>query len=210
MYDHERPENHFPFYIFEFSSQEIRNKTLSVAGFNFKLDAHVMDLALDRHKVYIAGENRNIVVLEIPLVTYPFLCQYKEYCNKRDSLVGVGYDQIDKAEKLARNKIVANKERLRHKFYVEFDETVQLSAEYFPAKRSTVGDEVDYDQVPVETVDKPSSKTKYKNVNAMASWKVVVQSSVEPVDLASATNSRRGASKFDDMEEISSGMKGIW
>ena len=65
-------------------------------------------------------------------------------------------------------------------------------------------------QVPVETIDKPSSKTKYKNVNVMASWKVVVESSVEAVDLATASNSRRGASKFDDMEEINSGMKGVW
>ena len=46
----------------------MKNKTLSVAGFNFKLIAHVMDLALDRFKVYIAGEHRNIVVLEMPLV----------------------------------------------------------------------------------------------------------------------------------------------
>lgn len=204
-YDSECPENHYPFYCFEFSHQEVKGNTLSVAGFNFTKSCHVMDLVLDRYRVYIAGENRNIVVLEIPLVEYPMLHEYQKFAMKRKKLKGNHYESIAKQEKLAHNKIIQRDAKKR--FYIEFDEAVTLSADYFPFKRMTTGDEVDYDFVPVESTVYPTgpSKKSYVVTTVTASWKVTAEHSVEPVDLAKAA-SGRGASKFDEMEELADGV----
>ena len=168
-----------------------------------------MDLVLDRYRVFIAGENRNFVVLEIPLVEYPMLHEYEKYTLKRAKLKGNHYESIAKQEKLAHNKIIQRD--LKKTFYIEFDDAVTLSAEYFPFKRMTTGDEVDFDFTPVESTVYPNgpSKKSYVVTTVNASWKVVAEHSVEPVVLAKAA-AGRGASKFDDMEELADGVSNVF
>ena len=129
------PEDSWPFLVFDFHNQDVRTQKgtmMNVSGFDFQKKAHVMDLALDRYKVWIAGEHRNTVVLEIPKVEYPDIHQYDLLDKKRAIIQGTWYDQIAKQEKLARNKMVSR--NLQHTFYLEFDESISLTAEYFPAE----------------------------------------------------------------------------
>lgn len=208
-FDIERPENHYPYYIFPFVNQEIAEGKKMASGIDIQTTAHCMDASLDRFKVTIVGDDRKTLLLERPLVEYPYLHQFNKRQTMMKNIKGVYYDTIQKQETVARNEIVEDDNRLQQFFLVSIDDDAgPLTAEYFPAKRTTSGDEVDYDFIPVTVNDNPSTKKSYTTTTVTLTWKVVFEESVGAVE-SSKNVGKKGASKFDDMEELQEGMAGM-
>lgn len=104
-------------------------------------DAHIMDIMDDRYKVHIVGDDRNSILLEMPLVKHPFHAHYKYYGAKAKSLPSSHHAGIHKQNCMARNEILEDPDRLQQFWHISVPGGSTLTCEHFPYQRETVGDE---------------------------------------------------------------------